>query len=476
MKFWQKAYLCVIVIFLISFDAVTCLSVIRSYSLSQSDTYRTAENECYVIQSSLYTRISNTSSLYKELNVDNLKMYIKPYGDYYEKQKIYIELYFNNSLVYSNFPSILDKRPELQINPGQKSTLTRTVDGVSYFFVTGYLPKPYSNIKFVYIKNVQHLENFKNEMVYHAIFSSVVVFIILSIILLIMLLKLTAPIRKLNQGAEEIAAGHYQKRVEIRSRDEIGELAINFNKMADSVETHIQKLSDLTANRQQFINNLEHEMRTPITAILGYGESIKYANLSEDERMKAVDYIISQSERMKSMAEKLMELTNLTHENIHFEKINLESITAHVEASLSQIIYGKKIKIIKDFQETQILGDEDLIESLLQNLVENSIRALPDEGKIEIKTVREDKGLVLSIEDNGIGMSENDISKVFEPFYRADKSRSRAHGGAGLGLALCKTICDLHGADICVASQANKGTKFEVKFTTLLHPCDDFEK
>jgi len=476
MKFWQKAYLCVIVIFLISFDAVTYLSVIRSYSLSRSETYMTAENECYVIQSSLDTRISNASSLYKELNVDNLKMYIEPYANYYEKQKIYMELYYNDSLVYSNFPSTLDKRPELQINPGQKSTLTRTADGVSYFFITGYLPKPYSNTKFVYIKDVQPLENFRNEIVYHAILSSAVVFIILSILLLIMLLKLTAPIRKLNQGAEEIAAGHYQKRVEIKSRDEIGELALNFNKMADSVETHIEKLSDLTANRQQFINNLAHEMRTPITAILGYGESMKYANLSEDERMKAIDYIISQSERMKSMAGKLMELTNLTHENIHFEKINLESITEHVVASLSQNILEKQIEIIKSFQKEEILGDKDLIESLIQNLVENSIRALPDKGKIEIKTFREDNRIVLSIEDNGIGMSENDISKVFEPFYRADKSRSRAYGGAGLGLALCKTICDLHGADIHVTSQANKGTRFEIKFTTPLHPCDKSEK
>ena len=113
-------------------------------------------------------------------------------------------------------------------------------------------------------------------------------------------------------------------------------------------------------------------------------------------------------------------------------------------ASLSQNILEKQIEIIKSFQKEEILGDKDLIESLIQNLVENSIRALPDKGKIEIKTFREDNRIVLSIEDNGIGMSENDISKVFEPFYRADKSRSRAYGGAGLGLALCKTICDLH--------------------------------
>lgn len=476
MKFWQKAYLCVIFIFLIGFDIITYLSISKSYSLNMSEVYSVAENERYVIQSSLSKRIADISPLYQELNAENLKMYVEPYGGYYIGQKVYMEIYFNDSLVYSNFPYTHINRPELQIKPGQKSTITRTIEGISYYFITGYFGEPYSNLKFVYIKDVQDLTSFKNEMIRHAILSSIAVFIFLSVILLAMLLKLTAPIRKLNQGAEEIAAGYYQKRVRIRSRDEIGEFACSFNRMADSVEGHIQRLSELTETRQQFINNLAHEMRTPLTAILGYSEALKYANLSDDERVKAIDYILSQSNRMKNMAGKLMDIAMLTHESIHFEEINLETIIKNVESSLSQKLADKNIKLRTGLKESQVLGDKDLIEALIQNIMENAVQALPLRGEIEIETFKEEKMLVLSIKDNGVGMSENDLKRVFEPFYRADKSRTRANGGAGLGLALCKQICDLHDAPINVASELNKGTKFEIKFTTLPHLDDNSAK
>lgn len=476
MKFWQKIYLSVIFIFLISFDAITYLSITKSYSLNRSEVYSAAENERHVIQSSISARIAGASYYYKEMNAQNLKMYIEPYGDYYRSQKIYMELYVSNSRVYSNFPSALNQRPELQISRGQKSTITRTVNGVSYYFITTYLDASHPNIKFIYIKNIQSLKDFKTEMIWHAIFSSSVVFLVLSALLLTILLKLTDPIRQLNQGAKEIASGFYQKRLKIKSKDEIGELTRNFNKMAGSVENHIQELCELTENKQQFINNLAHEMRTPITAILGYGESIKYANLSEDECEKALNYIISESQRMKNMAAKLMNLTSLTHEKIQFQTIDLKKIIDKVESSLSDNISSKNIKVLKNFQKSQIFGDKDLMESMAQNLMENSIRALPDGGKIEVKTFGQGERLTLSIADNGIGMSKNDIQKIFEPFYRVDKSRSRACGGAGLGLALCKEICDLHGASICVRSEPNKGTKFIIEFTTVLQPDDNSEK
>ncbi|MEA4934479.1 MAG: ATP-binding protein [Lawsonibacter sp.] len=122
-----------------------------------------------------------------------------------------------------------------------------------------------------------------------------------------------------------------------------------------------------------------------------------------------------------------------------------------------------------NLKESQILGDRDLIESLIQNIMVNAIHAMPHGGRIEIETFEKEKMLALSIKDNGIGIPESDLKEIFEPFYRADKSRSRANGAAGLGLALCKQICDLHGAVIDVTSKINSGTIFKIKFTTLPH-------
>ncbi len=464
MKFWQKAYICIIVVFLIGFDVTVFFLVTKSYSLSMQEKFSTAENERHVIQTSLQSRISGISDLYREINAKNLKMYIAPYGDYYANQDIYIELYYGDDIVYSNFPYSMKARPELDISPGEKSTIAREVDGVSYYFVAGYLEEPYSNIKFVYIKNIQDLAGYKAQMIRHAIIICTIVFVLLSILILLLLLKLTRPIRKLNQMTEEIAGGNYQKRAHINGKDEIGEFAGNFNTMADSVQSHIQKLSDVTEERQRFIDNLAHEMRTPITAIMGYGEFLKYANYTPEEGAKAIEYIIHQSGRMKNMAHKLMDLARLNNTEIAFQTIDLSKILADVESTLEQSIREKHVHVKKDLQIALIEGDKDLIESLILNIMENAMRALPEVGKIEVKAYREENGCMLSIADNGKGISEDDISKVIEPFYRADKSRSRAYGGAGLGLSLCKQICDLHYARMEISSQPDVGTTVTIKF------------
>ncbi|HWQ79131.1 MAG TPA: HAMP domain-containing sensor histidine kinase [Anaerovoracaceae bacterium] len=475
MKFWQKAYLCIIVVFLIGFDATVFFLINKSYSLSMQETYSTAENERHVVQQSLQSRISGISDLYSEINADNLKMYAAPYGEYYVNQGIYLELYYGGDLVYSSFPYAMEERPELEIRHGEKSAVTREVEGELYYIVTGYLDEPYSGMKLVYLKNIQYLADFKAQMIRHAVTTGAIISVLLSVLILILLLKLTRPIRKLSHMTEEIAGGNYQKRASVKSGDEIGEFARNFNAMADSVEAHIQKLSDITEERQRFIDNLAHEMRTPITAIMGYGEFLKYANHTPEEEGKAIDYIIHQSERMKSMAYKLMDLARLNKTEIFPRTVDLHKILEDVERTLEQTVREKRVYMEKDLRVVFMEGDGDLIESLLLNIVENALRAVPEDGKIEVKTRREEDGFLLTVADNGIGMSEHDRSKVLEPFYRADKSRSRAYGGAGLGLALCKQICDLHHARIEIFSQPEQGTAITIKFTTSPQLCDDSE-
>jgi signal transduction histidine kinase len=467
MKFWQKAYLIIIVTFLLAFDMTIFLLITKSYALSEQEKYSTAENERYVIQKSLQNRVYGISTLYREINAKNLKMYVAAYGEYYKGQNIYMEFYYGGELVYSNFPYVMNERPELDIKKGEKSTIAREVNGILYYFVTGYFDEPYARIKFVYIKDIQDLADYKSQMIRHAIMIGSGISLALSILILFLLLKLTRPIRKLNEITEEIAGGNYQKRALVKSNDEIGEFARNFNVMADSVETHIQKLSDSTDERQRFIDNLAHEMRTPITAILGYGEFLKNAKYTPEESTIAIDYIIHQSERMQNLVRKLMELARLNNTEITPQPIDLRQILAYVESTLEQYIKEKHIHLEIDLQSAIIAGDRDLIESLMLNIMENALRASSDGGKIEVKSLHEGNELILSIIDYGTGINEHDRSKIFEPFYRADKSRSRANGGAGLGLSLCKQICDLHNARMEIISQPDIGTTMTIKFTTL---------
>ncbi|GEM_PF-162160 len=467
MKFWQKAYICVILIFFIGFDAAVLLLVTKSTSLITQEKYATAENERFVIQKSLQSRISGITKLYQEINAKNLKMYMAPYGDYYIGQGIFMELYYKEDLIYSNFLHTGRIRQEFSAKPGEKNTVLREMDGILYYIDSGYLEEPYSDIKFVYIKDIQGILDYKSEMSRYTVIIGIAITALLSVFLLALLLKLTAPIRKLSEITEEIAGGHYQKRVKINARDEIGELAQNFNTMAESVDTHIRKLSDITEERQRFIDNLAHEMRTPITAIMGYGEFLKYTSHTPEESIKAIDYIIRQSERLKNMAHKLINLSRLNKAEISFETVYLPEILAQAENTLAQSLEEKHTRVEKELQKVFVQGDKDLMESLILNLMENAVRALTDNGVIEIKSCENEKEWTLSIADNGTGMEEEEIPKIFEPFYRVDKSRARAYGGAGLGMALCSQICDLHHARMEVFSRLHKGTTVTIKFTIL---------
>ncbi|MRN51839.1 sensor histidine kinase [Paenibacillus monticola] len=464
MKLWQKMVLSIIIVFVLGMDIVAYVLINKSYALNKTTEYSAAQNEQFFIKKSLSQSIASTAGNYTALNLDNLKSNIIPYADYYRNQKVYLELYINNEIVYSNFNNSMNSRPELNIGIGEQSRIAQDSGESRYLFIASYLAEPYSKLKFVYIKDVQGLMDYKKQITDYFVIISLVAALCLSCIIILLVWKLTRPLRALTKATGEIAKGHYQQRVQINSQDEIGEFARNFNIMAGSVETHVQLLSNATAEKQRFIDNLAHEMRTPITAIMGYGEFLKYANYSEEERIKALDYIISQSERMQNMSLKLLDLAGIRKDQICFGNIKLDEIVERVEATLAHRLTENKLEIKKILQHTVLWADAHLMESLLLNLLENAIRASSPGGSIDVLSYVKHEQFVLQISDHGQGMAEDEIQKVREPFYRVDKARSSQNGGAGLGLALCEQICLLHQATMNISSTLNIGTTVEIIF------------
>jgi signal transduction histidine kinase len=298
-----------------------------------------------------------------------------------------------------------------------------------------------------------------------------VVFVAVSVILaatiIAMLLKLTAPLSKLNRAANEITAGNYSKKVNIKSRDEVGELALSFNAMSSHIQSHIDELSKLTEAKQRFIDNLAHEMRTPTTAIIGYGEVLKNERITNEERNMAISYIISQSERIKNLSAKLIDLAYYGTVQADSECIALHEVIQSVEATVGKSCEEKNIELAKHIDVESLHTDRDLLETLLQNLVENAIKAVATNGTITIKAIPENGHVVIFVADNGIGMNQEELSKISEPFYRVDKSRSRKHGGVGLGLSLCGSISKALGAELTFTSEIGRGTTAKIDFTTV---------
>jgi len=462
MKFWQKAFFITMILFLLAFDAMGYILLERSFALNREYAIQAAQTEHMIIWQSAYERIKQLSVYYTELNPENLKGMILPYTNYYAGQNTYIALYQNGTEVINSNPFFLPPAAN-----GEEARMYETAEGL-FCVVESELSElsPHDGLRFVYMKDASSLLRFKNDMIRGFIALNVIISLILSVILLFLLVRLTHPFRKLGAAAESIARGDYGNRAPERGNDEIGQFARSFNMMADKVREHIDALSYMNESRERFINNLAHETRTPITAVLGYAELLKIGNINDEEREKSIDYIISQSRRIQGMAGKLTDLARMSNGNIEKRPIDIPEIISNAQATCKALLDEKQITLNKVLQTVNITGDAGLLESLLQNLIENAAKYSENRSEIDIQAYSENDGAVLTVTDYGKGMEESEISKITEPFYRIDKSRSRIDGGIGLGLSLCVRICEIHNARLEIESETGKGTKINIYFTT----------
>ena len=283
--------------------------------------------------------------------------------------------------------------------------------------------------------------------------------LILSYFILKSLAKyLTSSILKLNSVSQRIAAGNYSERTCINSHDEIGELSNSFDEMAEMNEQKILELQDNVQQREEFMGSFSHEIKTPMTAILGFADMIRTYDCDDESKQKAAQYIYTEGKRLEKLSYALMELLSIDKHQIEFEPISVTAIMKQLE-----IYYqAKQINNIHfDYEECFINSQEELLFTLLRNLVDNALKASAQDDEILIQGYQYKNRYVFKVHDHGIGMNEEDVQKATEPFYMADKSRSRQQGGAGLGLALVKRICEVHGTQFHMTSKVNEGTTVE---------------
>lgn len=290
---------------------------------------------------------------------------------------------------------------------------------------------------------------------------------VISLILLVMVIVLLRPLSRLNIYAKAIAGGNYKLRIRKKGSPEFKRLAENMNKMADSVQLNAMRLENIAEARQTFIANLAHEMKTPLTSILGFADLLRIKkNVSDSDRIEYAGVIVEETKRLRSLSGKLMELVALGGTEIEKAEVSLFKIIKETETALAPLLAQNSVKLICSPKNIMIYADEELFKSLLYNIIENAVKASPKGGQVKLDVSVHEKNAVVSVTDNGIGMTGEQIKRVFEPFYMADKSRSRKAGGAGLGLSLCAEIAKLHGAFIDIKSVPDKGTSVIINIPT----------
>lgn len=279
-----------------------------------------------------------------------------------------------------------------------------------------------------------------------------------SIVISIFSIFLTTPINNLNKISKQIAMGNFNKRVKIKSKDEIGELAENFNIMAEQIENKINELNLQVRQKNDFINGFTHEIKTPMTAILGYTDLLRLRKCDEEVSLKALNYIYTETKRLENLAFKLMKLMSLTEEKLEMKSIQIEEFINEKIEKVENIILSEN-KLELDIEPGIVIGDEELLEVVMRNLIENANKAKPKDNKILVKGERlENNRYRISVIDNGIGIAKEHINRVTEDFYMIDKSRNRQNGGSGIGLSLVKRILLLHNSEINIESEKDVGT------------------
>lgn len=316
------------------------------------------------------------------------------------------------------------------------------------------------NNKVVYILNFYNVESIFNEkdrQMSAILITDIIILIVAFIVIFIFSRFLTNPISSLNKTTKMITSGKFNERVNIKSKDEIGELAESFNIMAQQIENKINELNIQVKQKNDFINSFTHELKTPMTAIIGYSDLLRLKKCDEEVTQKALNYIYFESKRLESLSFKLMKLMSITDEKIEKNNIKVTELIEKVIKSENDNL--ENIKIETDIEPSIIIGDFELLEVVIRNLIENAKKAEPKDNKVTIKGRKlENKKYRISIIDKGKGIPKEHINRITEDFYMVDKSRSRKYGGTGIGLSLVKKILLFHKSDINIESKVDFGT------------------
>lgn len=271
----------------------------------------------------------------------------------------------------------------------------------------------------------------------------------------------------MQKATRKIAGEVYDERIYIPGKDEFHELAENFNQMTSSIQEKINELDKNAQDKQRLIDNLAHELRTPLTAIRGYAEYLQSAKTTEPNRIKAADYIITEIDRMKNLAFKLLDLALVRNSKLDLQELIPWELLNQVKVASESKLKEKNQTLSIDSSLNKLRGDSILLQSLLLNLIDNAAKASAENSTVRLLAYF-DSFPILEVRDSGCGMDAEQATLVCEPFYRVDQARSRSSGGVGLGLSLCREIAQLHGGELRISSYPEKGTTVQIVFTTSL--------
>ena len=457
MKFKHKLVLCMVVLLGLSFGLGGTILIHRSFKTSLSSTIDSDLLNYESIQSTLLIAV-DTNSVSSYIDMSNIINQLSAQGN-------------------SNRKNIILRNSDMEVVSIMNSSFTykemkpsdeNTCNSIIWRENNNYYLQLCSSMDI----NTENLDISQMDIVYYitSVYAAraqeqntfrlllIAIFVVGSITSMIAASLLTKPLEKLSSLAQHISHGDYSARLHIHSGDEIEALANDFNNMADTIEDNISELHFSMEKQEQFMGSFAHELKTPMTSIIGYADLLRSQNMSEDETNEAANYIFSEGKRLESLSLKLLDLLVVKNQETILTPTDPALAVRNVINVMKPELAKEHITLKSSCRKGCCMMDIDLFQSLIINIIDNARKAIDDNGLIHVAGTVRDDNYVIIIKDNGRGMPPEEITRISEAFYRIDKSRSRAQGGAGLGLAICSKIAEIHQAKIKYKSAVGRGT------------------
>ncbi len=450
------AALVLFIVFLNSLILIVSIIILRDKCLA----------EHYVIASSLLGDMQALEQRgnHVEENIDSL---MRLYSRYLQGKGNGLAVSFSGEWIYESPAFASQENRILPPDTGySQERLVYMENGKrSVLCVYGIFPAPWQEYGLMYIGSlggtIQSWRHTKNIL----FLTGAAVILLMSFFLYQFLNIIFRPLRQISSASAKIANGDYSSRISVRGKDEISGVAHNFNLMAEQIENQIKQLEETSEQKQQFIDNFSHELRIPLTAVYGYAEYIQKALLSEEERFECTQFIMSECTRLQNMAYQLLDMALLRRDEMQDRDCSIKELFAESQKAMHVRASEKKIRLDYVIAQNYVIrGNMEQLLILINNLIDNAIKASRQEDEIRICAYSEESAIVMEVEDHGTGMEAEQLSHIKEAFYRVDKARSRAAGGAGLGLAICERIIQIHHAEMSFISEPEAGTIVKLSF------------
>lgn len=386
-------------------------------------------------------------------------------GNFEEKTINFEILNEDKDLIAGNFDfGNLSKRKELKaLKLNRRNYIIREVDKKTYIFVSSNIILKNRQYIFSCAKNIQSLYDENFSQILFLLKMNIVITIILVGMTYISSKYLMRPIKALIESSTEISKGSFENQIEVVTSDELGILTKNFNKMSNSLKINFLKMQEMINERERFIRNFTHEIKTPLTSIIGYSDFLRRIEYDQKKFSKSLEYIYNEGKRLELLRSKMMDL--ILSENNKAE-LELGSVKEKIEIAIDSmrlVLKEKDIQIEIIGFDFEIKMEKNLFVTMITNIIDNSIRASDNHSKIVVKLIKNERKI--EIIDYGIGIERSKLAKIKEPFFVGDASRKKKdNGGFGLGLSIVEQIVRIHFAEIEIESEINKGTSIRILF------------